>query len=180
MRFFVITSLHIVLLNRIILELLVCGWCWCGMDPSCPNTHSRLILSLPITVLVELFIDAFTFYSRVLFGLAALVQVLGLGFSAAHMRACCYKVNYHTHSEISFTYIHCFNHIDHITSEDRMDLPFLTPSVGNNFVKIIGSFFGKVTYQTFYIYLEWSPVFFPADYLSQQLIRQFADFTSKC
>ncbi len=66
-----------------------------------------------------------------LFGLAALVWVLGLGFSVAHMRRWCYKVNYHTHSEIGGTYTHIFNHIDHTIGEDQTGSLFLTPSFRN-------------------------------------------------
>jgi hypothetical protein len=56
------------------------------VDESC---HSLL--------LVGLFIDAFTSFPWVLFGLAAPVWALGLGFSAPHMHRCYYKVNYHIH-----------------------------------------------------------------------------------
>ncbi len=71
---------HIVLLNTIIFELLACGWCWCELDHPVPMLiedwfcHSLL--------LVELFIDAFSFFPWMLFGLAALIWALGLGFSA--------------------------------------------------------------------------------------------------
>jgi hypothetical protein len=73
LRDFVTVFLHIVLLNMIRLKLLV----WLVLvqiGPPCPRTHSRLILSLPSAA--ELFIEAFTFFPRVPFALAALVRHL--------------------------------------------------------------------------------------------------------
>jgi hypothetical protein len=67
-----------------------------------------------------------------LFGLAALFWVLVLRFSAAYMHTCCYRINYHKHKRIGGTYIHIFNHIDHVTGKDWMDLSFLTLSVRKN------------------------------------------------
>jgi hypothetical protein len=67
----------------------------------------------------------------VLFGFAALILALGLGFSVPHMHTHCYKVNYHTHGWMSSLHIHIFNHFDHITGKDQIVLLFVAPSVGN-------------------------------------------------
>jgi hypothetical protein len=93
----------------------LCCWIWSYLSygvglvlvqsgPSCPHAHSRLICHS--LLLVELFIDTLTFFPWVLFGFHALVWALGLGFSAAHMRTCCYYINYQTHSKIGGTYTH--------------------------------------------------------------------------
>ncbi len=87
-------------------------------------------------LLGELFTDVFTFFPRVLFGLAVLVWALGLGFPMPHMHTHCYKLNYHIHSWISGTHIHIFNHIYPITGKDQTDLLFPTPSVDNNNILI--------------------------------------------
>jgi hypothetical protein len=89
-------------------------------------------------LLGELFIDVFTFFPRVLFGLVVLVWALGLGFPMPHMHTHCYKLNYHIQSWISGTHIHIVNHIYHISGKDQTDLLFPTPSVGNNNLPIIG------------------------------------------
>jgi hypothetical protein len=51
----------------------------------------------------------------------------GLGFSVADMPTLCYTGNHHRNSEIGGTYTHIFNHIVHITGEDRADLPLPNP-----------------------------------------------------
>ncbi len=93
---YVIIFLNFLALNMILFELLASGWCWYELVHHIPmltvgwSFHSLL--------LVELFIDAFTFFPRVLFGLAAQVWGLGLGFSIPHIQTCCYKVDYHIYS----------------------------------------------------------------------------------
>ncbi len=100
-----------------------------GMVP--PVLMFRVYWLCRSLLLVELFIDAFTFFSQVLFSLAALVWALGLGFFILHMHIHCYKVSYHTHSWISGTHINICNPIDHITGKDRKNLLLSIPSVGN-------------------------------------------------
>ncbi len=73
----------------IVLELLACGWCWWKLVHPVPRlTADSYCHSL---LLVELFIDAFTFFPQVLFGLATLVWMPGLGFSVADMPTLCYN-----------------------------------------------------------------------------------------
>jgi hypothetical protein len=52
--------LHTALLNMVILELLVCGWCW--WEPVYPVPMLTGNWSCPSLLLVELFIDAFTLF----------------------------------------------------------------------------------------------------------------------
>jgi hypothetical protein len=127
---YVIISLHFMSLDMIVLELLVCGWYWCELVHPVPVlTVDWLCHAL---LLVELFIDAFNFFSWVLCCLAALVWTLILRFSIPHMYTNCYKAITHTYSWISSTYIHIFNHINH-----RIDLLLPTCSVGNKYNQLL-------------------------------------------
>ncbi len=123
-RFLWLFFLHIVSLNMIILELMVCGQCWCKLVHPVPmltvdwSCHSLL--------LVELFIDSYTFFPRVMFGLAALVWVIGLGFlllTCSHVATnkLSYKQQGRQHIYINF-----------LNFFFRTDLLLLTPSVGNS------------------------------------------------
>ncbi len=125
-----ISQLFSLYINIIILELLACGWCWCELvnpvpmltvDSSC---HSLL--------LVELFIDAFTIFSWVLFGLAA--QNLGARpgiFGCTYVHTSLWNKVSYTQSKMGGTYTYMFNPTDHTICQDRSYLLFLTPSVGH-------------------------------------------------
>ncbi len=83
--------------HMIILELLACGWCWYEwVHPVSMYAHSRLLLPLRSTV--KLFMDNFTLFLQLLFGLAVLDWALGWWFPIPHMHTCCYKLSYHIHS----------------------------------------------------------------------------------
>jgi hypothetical protein len=127
-KIFRLFFLHIVSLNIIILELLACGWCRCEFVHPVPMfTVFRLILSLSST---GWFIDAFTIFLWVLFGLAALIWVLGLGSSAAHMcTVTTEQVITHTYSKMGSTFTRIFNHINRIIGKAWTGLLLLTPSV---------------------------------------------------
>jgi hypothetical protein len=99
---YVIVSLHFVSLGMITLNLLACGWCWCELVYPVPMLIGRLPLSLSSASWT---VHRCPHFPPMLFGLATLVWVVVLVFSIPHLRTCCYKVSYHTHSWISSTYI---------------------------------------------------------------------------
>ncbi len=112
-------SLHILLLNMTILELLACGWCWCKLVHPVPMlTLDWLCHSL---LLFEVFIDAFTCIPWGRLAWLPQFRCVAQDF-LFNTCTCCYKVNYHTHSWISDIYINIYTffiHIDHVLARLR-------------------------------------------------------------
>ncbi len=126
--------LHTVLLKMIILELLVCGWCWYILvHPICMLTVDWSCHSL---LLIELFIDAFTLFPTGAAWLGCPNLGTWLGILATHMYTHCYGVVYHTYTarRAAYTYIQFITSITLLSRVNRTccSQPLLSGTVTHN------------------------------------------------
>ncbi len=112
--------------DMIILELLVCGWCWRKLVH--PVSRLTVDWSCHSLLLVRLFIDAFTLFFKGIVWLGNLGAWLGI-FTNTYLHTLLWNGLSYIHSKTGVTHIYGINHIHHAIGKDLSDLLMSTPSV---------------------------------------------------
>jgi hypothetical protein len=125
---FVIILLVNCVADMIILELLVCGWCW--RKPVHPVSRLTVDWSCHSFLLVRLFIDAFTLFFMGIVWLGNLGAWLGI-FSYTYLHTLLWNGLSYIHSKTGDTQIFSNIHINHTIGKGLSGLLLPTPSVGH-------------------------------------------------